>query len=88
MDIPLSKEGRSLYYSLITEIPPKNQSDRTSFRRMISWLEREVIAGRLCPEVFRAVLTIAIETKCAEVKNRHAVFTAAFQREFGYGRKA
>jgi hypothetical protein len=82
--IPTTVEGSAFYQSLITTIYPKNQSDRTCFRRIACFLERQIAAGVLNDRIYHSVLNLASEAKLPGSKNPAAVFTAAFKREFNY----
>jgi len=66
-------------------IPPKNQSDRTSFRRISSWLVQGCLDGRFDENIiFRRVIDFALEASCPQSRNPAAVFTSILKKELGY----
>ena len=65
-------------------IRPRNQSDRTSFRRISNWLGREIDDKRFTVEIFEIVLGYAVEAAGPESRNPAAVFMSILKRELGY----
>lgn len=71
--------------TLVIIIPPKNQSDRTSFRRISNWLVQGCRDGQFDEHIiFRRVTDFALEASCPESRNPAAVFTAILKKELGY----
>jgi len=66
-------------------IPAKNQSDRTSFRRISNWLVDCCSLGRFQEDIiFRRVLDFALEASGPGSRNPAAVFTSILKKELGY----
>ena len=66
-------------------IKPKNQSDRTCFRTLTSWLTNECNAGRLDGHaIFKRVLDFALEASGPRSRNSAAVFMTILKKEIGY----
>lgn len=86
-DFSMSVEGQALYFSekLAQIIRPKNQSDRTCFRRITNWLLRGVKEHEYRPEIFEKVLRYAIEASGPDSRNPAAVFMKILKEEMGYG---
>jgi len=67
-------------------IKPRNQSDRTSFRKIEKWLVKGCKSGRFDENsIFRRVLDFALEASGPESRNPAAVFTFILKKELGYG---
>lgn len=71
---------------LITIIPPRDQSDRTSFNRISNWLLRRIQDKVFQPEVLEKVLRYAQEASGPDSRNPAAVFMSIMKKELGYGR--
>jgi len=69
---------------LVTIIRPRNQSDRTSFRRVSNWLLRGIQDGAFKPKVLETVLRYAQEATSPDCRNPAAVFMAILKKEMGY----
>ncbi len=65
-------------------IRPRNQSDRTSFRRIGNWLVRGISDKKFGSEIFEIVLGYAVEAAGPESRNPAAVFMSILKRELGY----
>lgn len=71
--------------ALAIVIPPKDQSDRTSFRRISNWLVAGCRDGRFDEHIiFRQVIDFALEASGPESRNPAAVFTTILKKELGY----
>lgn len=67
-------------------IKPRNQSDRTSFRKIERWLVENCESGVFDYEnIFRRVLDFALEASGPESRNPAAVFTHILKKELNYG---
>ena len=81
-----SLEERQLAFerALKVVIPPKDQSDRTSFRRISNWLAEGCRKGGFDEHsIFRRVLDFALEASGPESRNPAAVFTSILKKELG-----
>jgi len=89
IDETLSVESKSLIFHdrLIEIIRPRNQSDRTSFRRITNWAQRLIKEGRAKEDIFKKILGYAIEASGPDSRNPAAVFMAIIKKELGYGRE-
>ena len=68
-------------------IYPKNQSDRTSFRRISRRLLEGCLRGDFEQDViFRRVIDFALEASGPQSRNPAAVFTSILKKELGYGK--
>jgi hypothetical protein len=78
---------QALYFSekLAQIIRPKNQSDRTGFRRITNWIMCGVKDKKFTPEVWGVVLLFATEAAGPDSRNPAAVFTKILKEELGYG---
>ena len=66
-------------------IKPRNISDRTSFRNITNWLQRNCESGRFdMNSIFRRVIDFALEASGPESRKPAAVFTAILKKELGY----
>ena len=66
-------------------IPPKNQSDRTCFRKIANWLLEKCCCEIFCPdEALPRVIDFALEASGPESKNPHAVFMSILKKELNY----
>lgn len=66
-------------------IKPRNQSDRTCFRDLTSWLSAQCNSGQLDGDtVFRRVLDFALEASGPGSRNPAAVFMSILKKELGY----
>lgn len=66
-------------------IPPKNQSDRTSFRNICSWIRDGCESGQFNREViYRRVVDFAIEASGPGSRKPAAVFMSILKKELGY----
>ena len=88
IDKDLCAESLALifYERLITIIKPKNQSDRTCFRRISNWILRGISAHEFQAEMFEKVLRFAVEASGPDSRNPAAVFMKILKTELGYGR--
>jgi len=71
---------------LITIIPPRDQSDRTSFRRISNLLLRKIKDKEFQPEILEKVLRFAQEATMPDCRNPAAVFMSIMKKELGYGK--
>jgi len=74
-----------LYENICRIIPPKNQSDRTSFSDIAKWVVHEIKEGRFDDDVLGRVLDYATEAAVARGKSA-AIFTAILQKNIGWHR--
>jgi hypothetical protein len=66
-------------------IPPKDQSDRTSFRNISNWLAQGCLSNKFNEYIiFRRVLDFALEASSPSSRNPAAVFTSILKKELGY----
>jgi len=65
-------------------IRPRNQSDRTSFRRIGNWLIRGIEDKRFAVDIWEIVLGYAAEAAGPESRNPAAVFMSILKRELDY----
>ncbi len=66
-------------------IRPRNQSDRTSFRKISRWLVENCQAEIFDENViFRRVIDFALEASGPESRNPAAVFTSILKKELDY----
>jgi hypothetical protein len=86
--LPLDKSLQELHLlfneRLSTIIRPRDQSDRTSFRRIGHWIVRGCNEGKFGKEMFETVLNFAKEASGPKSRNPAAVFTALIKKELGY----
>jgi hypothetical protein len=87
MDVPLHSKILAFYETLIKLLPPQSASDRTCFRRLGSWLQEQIDAGRLGEEALTEVLSYARESRSPGVRNPRAVFMSILRKEMGYDPK-
>ena len=84
---PNSLEQRAFNFERALKIvlPPRDISDRTSFRRMTDWLATKCRAGEFDERIiFQRVIDFALEASWPKSRNPHAVFTSIFKKELGY----
>jgi len=67
-------------------IRPKDQSDRTTFRRIAEYLEKGIKEKRYTPMIFGIVLQWATEAAGPQSRNPAAVFMKILKEELGYGK--
>ncbi len=72
--------------ALMGIIKPRNQSDRTCFRNITSWLMAGCEAGRFNHEIFHRILDYAKEV--SGCRNPAAVFVSLLKKELNYNPKA
>jgi len=80
-------EERQLAFDRALQIvvPPRDQSDRTSFRNISKWLAEGCRSDKFNEHViFRRVLDFALEASGPSSRNPAAVFTAIFKKELAY----
>jgi len=77
-------QNRGLHFhdALVQIIRPRNQSDRTCFRKVANWLTRGCATGRFTHHIFGRVLDLAEEAKTG--RNPAAVFMALIKKELEY----
>ena len=81
----LSEKSLAFERALRIVIPPRDQSDRTSFRRLTNWLYDGCASGVFDEHViFRRVLDFALEASGPSSRNPAAVFTTIIKKELGY----
>ncbi len=71
---------------LVAIIPPRDQSDRTSFNRISNLLLRKIKDKEFQPEILEKVLRYAQEAAGPDCRNPAAVFMSIMKKELGYGR--
>ena len=75
----------SAFHQTLTEIiPPKDASDRTTFRRVAKWLADECTAGRFDAGIFPLVLDLACEAAGPQCRRPAAVFMSLLKKELEY----
>jgi len=91
MGLSLTDEKTIEHRSIVLEkalriaIPPRDQSDRTSFRRISEWIRTECELGHFDPNIiYRRVIDFAIEASGPGSRNPAAVFTSILKKELGY----
>ncbi len=80
-------EERQLVFERALQIiiPPKDQSDRASFRNISNWLAEGCLSNKFNEHViFRRVLDFALEASGPSSRNPAAVFTSILKKELGY----
>lgn len=83
--LTLDKQALLFHEKLTQIIRPRNQSDRTCFRRITNWIQRRIAEQRMAPETFDKVLGFAIEAAGPDSRNPAAVFMKILKDEYGYG---
>jgi len=68
-------------------IRPKDQSDRTTFRRIAEFFKMGIAEGRYSEEIFAIVLQWATEAAGPNSRNPAAVFIKILKEETNYGKK-
>ncbi|HUW19225.1 MAG TPA: hypothetical protein VMW16_07985 [Sedimentisphaerales bacterium] len=83
----MSTEQAELWFNMEVRrlIPPRNQSDRTSFRRVGRWVSGKVSRGEAEMDMFNVVLALAREAAGPRSRNPAAVFMTLMKQEMGYG---
>lgn len=72
-------------HALKMVIPPKDVSDRTTFRNITRWLTDQCRSGAFDEHIiFRLVLDFAIEASGPKSRNPAAVFITILKKELGY----
>jgi len=66
-------------------IRPKDQSDRTTFRRIAEFLKKGIEENRYNERIFELVLGYAKEAAGPMSRNPAAVFITIIKEEIGYG---
>ncbi len=69
---------------LVHTIIPKDQSDRTTFRRLGVWAVGEYQQGRFTAETLNSILLSAWEAAGPRSRNPAAVFLTILKNEMGY----
>jgi len=81
----LRKNQITVYDNLCRIIHPRNQSDRTSFRRITKWIIKKCEDGTYTEEEISArVFDFAKEANNPKSRNPAAVFTTILKKELGY----
>jgi uncharacterized protein YdaU (DUF1376 family) len=75
-------KGIRFYDALCSLIPPKDQSDRTSFNKMSKWLVAQCEMGKFNEEIFKRAFDYANEAR--KGRKPAAVFTTLMKRELNY----
>ncbi len=68
-------------------IRPRNQSDRTTFRRLSEFLTDGIKSGKYTEAIFGLVLEFAKEAAGPTSRNPAAVFVTILKGEIGYGKQ-
>jgi hypothetical protein len=66
-------------------IKPRDQSDRTCFRRIANWILRKINTKELPATTFETVLGFAVEAAGPDSRNPAAVFMKILKTELRYG---
>lgn len=72
--------------ALETIISPRNQSDRTANRNLLTWIETNILENRFNVDIYKRILDYAAEAK-QNARNPPAMFYSILQRELGYRKK-
>ncbi|OHB59625.1 MAG: hypothetical protein A2167_08690 [Planctomycetes bacterium RBG_13_46_10] len=89
IDKTLSVNSQSLLFhdKLCQIIKPKNQSDRTCFRRITNWVLRGITEKCFTPDYFERILELAVEAAGPDSRNPAAVFMKLLKTEMSYGKQ-
>lgn len=90
LDLSSEKFGKKLgdfELTLIQILPPRNQAERTTFRRLSGHLAGEIAAGNLKLDIFDRLLSRAREAKSV-ANNPRAMFIAVAKQETGFAASA
>lgn len=84
-DLPTETKAHNMLQALSIIIPPKDISDRTSFKNLV-WYFRDVAIGRgeEPDAIFRVLIDFALEASGPKSRNPAAVFMSILQKELGY----
>jgi hypothetical protein len=86
-DQSLESRANSFERALKIVIPPRTQSDRTSWRNIRNWLVDGCRSEKFREHaIFKRVLDFALEASGPASKNPAAVFTYIMKKELNYGR--
>ena len=77
--------ARQFYSDLTAVIPPKTQSDRTGFTRVMFFLLDGVQTKKFTKDIFEKALSLAREAAGPKSRNPAAVFMQLMKQELGYG---
>jgi hypothetical protein len=81
----ISQRTAHLEKALRLILPPKNQSDRTCFRKVATWLGQKCSNDLFNPdEVLPRVIDFALEASSPGANNCHAVFMSILKKELNY----
>jgi hypothetical protein len=84
-DGTLNQRTAHLEKALRIVLPPKDQSDRTCFRKVAAWLGEKCSAELFNPdEVLPRVIDFALEASSPGANNSHAVFMSILKKELNY----
>ncbi|MBN1392940.1 MAG: hypothetical protein JW947_09075 [Sedimentisphaerales bacterium] len=85
--VTIEEKGLILERTLKLVIPPRDQSDRTSFKNITKFLVEGCKNGKFDGySIFRQVLDFALEASGPGSKKPAAVFMAIMKKELGYKR--
>jgi len=76
--------ARQFYSELTAVIPPKTQSDRTGFTRVMLFLLDGVQTKKFTNDIFEKTLILAREAAGPKSRNPAAVFMQLMKQELGY----
>jgi hypothetical protein len=75
----------SLLKALMIVLPPRDQSDRTCFRRICEWATSGVTAGVFDEwEIYRRILGYALDATQPKARNPRALFLSILKKEMKY----
>jgi hypothetical protein len=77
--------ARQFYSELTAVIPPKTQSDRTGFTRVMLFLLDGVQTKKFTGDIYERALILAREAAGPKSRNPAAVFMQLMKQELGYG---
>jgi len=77
--------ARQFYFTLTAVIPPKTQSDRTGFTRVMLFLLDGVQTKKFTGDIYERALILAREAAGPKSRNPAAVFMKLIKQELGYG---
>lgn len=84
-DILREDKERNMVKTLFIIIPPRNVSDRTSFKNAVRFFARSARdVGEEPDNIFRILIDFALEASGPKSRNPAAVFMSILKKEFGY----
>lgn len=88
-DIPREDKERNMVKTLFIIIPPRNVSDRTSFKNAVRFFaDKARSCGEKPDSIFRILVAFALESSGPKSRNPAAVFMSILKKEFNYSGKS